>query len=97
MTILMLAQVTAAPAPAAPGRSDCRTPSTDGEVVVCAPADQEQFRLRPLPDRYERARTGPGVELDLGDGVKANLYAAGGQSPDGKPANRVMVKFRIPF
>jgi hypothetical protein len=61
-------------------------PSTDDELVVCARADGEQFRLRPLPPppndadlltRPLRVQIAPGVSLGFqhggGFGLKAKF------------------------
>jgi hypothetical protein len=66
-----------------------------GEIIVCGRVDPEQFRLRPVPDRY-RANTGPGVGFKLGD-VSGNAYVAQQKSPDGKPDKRIMVTLTKPF
>ena len=96
VTFILLLALQAAPAPP-PKPPECKTSATAGEVVVCARAEQERFRLRPLPNRFEKPKTGPGMELDLGGGAKANLYSTGEVSPDGKPDKRIMAKVRIPF
>lgn len=73
---------TAAPAP------DCRQ-KDDGEIVVCAPTDQERFRLRPLLPKYEtptRAEaTIPGVGKVAAD------------AEQGRFTPQLMLRLKIPF
>ena len=101
LSIIMLSlqsgpMLPARPAPP-PKPRECAPPEKDGEVVVCAKADQEQFRLRPIESRFEKRKTGPGLEFDLGGGKTANIYSTGETSPDGKPDKRIMVKLKMPF
>lgn len=61
------------------------------EIVVCAP-DEEQFRLRPLPDLPEST---PG-SVAIGD----NAVIAGrveGVMIGGVPSNRVMIDLKLKF
>ena len=97
MMILVLALQAAPAMPPQAAKPQCPPATTPGEVVVCAKADQERYRLRPLPSRFETPKTGPGLEFDLGKGAKANVYSSGETSPDGKPDKRIMAKVRIPF
>lgn len=85
------------PPPAPPQKRDCTAPTSDSEVVVCARMEQEQFRLRPLPDRFVQRKTGPGIERDLGNGAKLNVYSSSEANIGGQSDARVMMKFRIPF
>ena len=66
-----------------------------GEIIVCGRTWPEQFRLRPVPDRWH-PNTGPGLGFMLGD-VKGNAYAAQEATPDGKPDKRIMVTLTKPF
>jgi hypothetical protein len=67
-----------------------------GDIVVCGRLDaNEQYRLRPLTSRYDPV-VGPGIGMRIGKG-QANLYAASGQSSDGKPDKRIMVTLKLPF
>ena len=67
------------------------------DIVVCARPDQEEFRLRHLPPRYVKQQKGPWTEVDLGNGARANAYAAQQKSPDGKADKRILVTLTLPF
>ena len=68
----------------------------EGDIIVCGRAvPQEQFRLRPLSQRYDPVG-GPGVGFRVGAGT-GNVYAVTQQSPDGKPDKRLMVTVKLPF
>ena len=78
-----------------PTRCPART-EEDGDIVVCGRTEpQEQFRLRPLTQRYDPVG-GPGTGFRVGGG-QGNVYAEGQQSPDGKPDKRIMVTLKFPF
>ena len=83
----------AAPAPSGPTRpagplqvpdrlkaTSTRCPATaSGEVVVCGRADQEQFRLRPLPDLPEpRSILNTPLRLQLAPGVTVGAVGGAG-------------------
>lgn len=54
-------------------------PTGSGEVVVCGRADQEQFRLRPLPDLPEpRSILSTPLRLHLAPGVTLGAVEGGG-------------------
>jgi hypothetical protein len=65
-----------------------------GEIVVCARND-EQYRLRPLPEKFARKGEGD-AQVDLGDGaavaVEAERAGVGGVI-----SNRAMVRFKLKF
>lgn len=73
-------------------KRECRSDQAGDEVVVCGRSDEE-FRLKPLPDRYEpnAAR----AELDLGGAELAPEVEQG--NIGGIPTNRVMLRFKIPL
>lgn len=73
-------------------RSRC-TPSSADEITVCAP-DPEQFRLRPLPNTYERG-TGQ-AEIGLAEGVKTRVRADA-QQLGGAISKRIMVDIKLGF
>ena len=80
------------PAPKLSMRRECRADQAADEIVVCARSDEE-FRLRPLPDRYERRA--PRAEFDLGGAKLAPEVEQG--SVGGIPTNRVMLRLKIPL
>ena len=81
-----------ATSPKLSARRECRTDQTGDEIVVCGRSDEE-FRLRPLPDRYERSAAR--AEFDLGGAKLAPQVQQG--SVGGIPTNRVMLRLRIPL
>ncbi|MCA1661634.1 MAG: hypothetical protein LC648_05540 [Novosphingobium sp.] len=68
----------------------CPRPRAD-EIVVCA-QDQEEFRLRPLPDTYEKPA--PDATVAIGDGATVETTVEGA-NVGGWQSNRVMVRFKI--
>jgi hypothetical protein len=92
-------------APGAPGtgpvRFDVLAPlarqrcpgNPEGEIVVCA-TDNEQFRLRLLPDQSQPRSEAP--QLKLGENAAAGVGLERG-SVGGVPSNRVMVKMKLKF
>ena len=71
----------------------CPTDASGSDIVVCGKRGAtEQYRLRPLPERYAKVG-GPGVGVDLGKGARANVYTAPGRLND----KRVMMTVTIPF
>jgi hypothetical protein len=81
------------PPPTSRHRSCAASASAD-EIVVCA-TDPEKFRLRPLPDTYERPGSGK-AELGLGSGITGALRAEARQL-GGAISNRVMVDIKLGF
>lgn len=80
------------PAPA------CGSTGPDGALIVCG-AGQEQFRLRPLADRYHAdAPAIPKAETSILGG-KAKVVAKAEQAGDGRGGriNRAMVRLKIPL
>lgn len=65
--------------------------SSPGEIVVCAP-DQEEFRLRPLPQTYESTPTD--AVIGLGENASAGV-AAEAASVGGWTSNRIMVRLKL--
>jgi hypothetical protein len=76
-------------------KAKCGPPGKGDEIVVCA-EDQERFRLRPLPDTYERQPATGGPEADLGGGVtlKQDLEQV---DIGGTQSKRIMVRAKIKF
>lgn len=75
----------------------CGTAGPDGEIVVCAKT-QEEFRLKPLSDRYRADDPAlPRAETSILGG-KARVAADAEQgSVGGFPTNRAMVRLKMPF
>ncbi|WP_242183393.1 hypothetical protein [Sphingomonas sp. CARO-RG-8B-R24-01] len=73
--------------------SSCPASEAGSDIVVCGKRDAaDKDRLRPLPERYAGVG-GPGIGVDLGKGVRGNLYT----TPGRLNAKRVMMTVTIPF
>lgn len=74
----------------------CRSdPDSSDDVVVCGRVDQEQFRLRPLPDLYEKPGLSRAETSLLGDvKIAAETEQA---NVGGIPSNRIMLRLKLPF
>lgn len=98
---LVLQAAIAGPAlekPQAPARP-CESVAAGSEVVVCGRAvDQEAFRLRAIPDRYEENPAAlPKAETSILGG-RAKLAAETEQAGvGGFVSNRGMVRLKIPL
>lgn len=75
----------------------CGKPGPDGEIVVCAKS-QEEFRLRPVPERYVVDTPAlPKAETSILGG-KAKIAGEVEQGDvGGFPTNRAMVRLKVPF
>lgn len=96
--LLLALQVAGPPAPAPEKLRAARPCPTDaaetGDVVVCGRPDQEQFRLRPLPDCAEPAM--PRAETGVLGHLKAAADVEQG-NVGGLPSNRIMLRLKLPF
>ncbi|MET3762637.1 hypothetical protein ABIB28_003198 [Sphingomonas sp. UYEF23] len=78
-----------------PGGCSSTEPSRD--IVVCGKRDAgEQYRVRPLPEKYAEVG-GPGIGVDLGKGARGNLHTEPGATIDGKLAKRILFTVTMPF
>ena len=70
--------------------------SEAGEIVVCGSRrDKERYRLRPLPQQYERQ---PGnAEIQLMEGVTGGIHVEGAALPNGMISKRIMVRVKVRF
>jgi hypothetical protein len=98
--LLVLQAVSGPPAPV-PARSrvadeqPCpRGPG--GEVVVCA-RSPDQYRLKPLADRYVEPTALPRAEIGVLGDSKMSLEAERGADAQGGTINRAMVRLKIPL
>jgi len=75
----------------------CPGPSDGGDVVVCGRSRGDEYRLKPLPDRYRpSAQAIPRAQVPLAGGFKG---AAETEQADvgGFPSNRIMLRLKRPF
>lgn len=68
-------------------------PAPNGEIVVCA-QDNEQFRLRPLPDRFEPKEAPLALKLSENASAKVEAESAG---IGGFVSKRIMMKMKLKF
>ena len=79
------------PAPA------CGTTGPDGALIVCG-AGQEQYRLRPLADRYQAdAAALPKAETSILGGKAKLAGEAEAAGVGGVQSNRAMVRLKMPL
>ena len=79
--------------PTLSAKRECRSDDVVDEVVVCGRPNDE-FRLEPLPDRYQAGV--PRAEFALPGGAKAAAETEQG-GVGGFPSNRVMLRLKIPL
>lgn len=72
-------------------KPDC-TPRA-GEVVVCGRGDPDQFRLKPVPERYVE----PPVRVGTGLGQGEVAVEAEQRDLPGASAPAAMVRLKLPF
>lgn len=76
----------------------CPTASEpDGEVIVCGRIDPDQYRVRPIPDRWTRG--GPVLPTAAVNVPGLGTVSAEAEqgSVGGIPTNRGMLRLKIPF
>ena len=74
-----------------------RCPEEAGDdVIVCGVRDQESFRLRPLPQGFERDPRLPKAGMTIG-GVGVSAEAEAGQAAGGGAPPRAMIRLKIPL
>ena len=100
LVLLVLQAVSGPPAPVPERRSssDYRPcpRGSDNEVVVCA-RPPDEFRLKPLPDRYVQPAGPPRAEMRVFGDSKLSLDAEQGADAQGGAINRAMVRLKIPL
>lgn len=74
-------------------KRECPTAEAGDEIVVCARPDDE-FRLKPLPERYQAGV--PRAEFGLPGDAKAVAETEQGAA-GGFPSNRVMLRLKVPL
>lgn len=90
---------------AAPPRDDLRVPiqkrctpgGTGDDIVVCGRTDPDQYRLKPLPDRYEPPNGPPRAEMNLSERETLGVEVEQGSDAQGGPINRAMVRYKLKF
>ncbi len=105
IALLMLSQAIAGPpAPASPparidlmaqARQSCEAATASNDIVVCGdPEGDAQYRLKPLPDRFEPSGP-PRAEMAIGN-TKASVETESVQL-GGVISKRLMVRLKLPF
>lgn len=90
---------------AAPPRDDLRVPigkrctpgGTGDDIVVCGRTDPDQYRLKPLPERYRAAKRTPRAEMSLSDRETLGVEVEQGSDAQGGVINRAMVRYKLKF
>lgn len=81
----------------APGAPPAMCPEGTGDdIVVCGGLDQESFRLRQLPEGFERDPRLPRAGMTIG-GVGVSAEAEAGQAAGGGAPPRAMIRLKIPL
>ena len=73
----------------------CARDRGDDDVVVCGIRDPGRFRLKPLPERFEKEAGSPLAQTGLGGGtigVVTQQVMIGNN-----PSNRVLLRWKLPF
>ncbi len=99
--VAMMLQSDAVSGPPAPAvarltpRPDC--PANDGgDIVVCARKDNDQFRLKTLPERYSQAPQRIKAETNLSRNTKLSAETEAA-SVGGFVSNRAMIRLKMGF
>lgn len=99
--VILALQTAGAPPPQEDLRVPIRKPCTPGgtgdDIVVCGRTDPNQYRLKPLPDRYEPPKGLPRAELKLSDREKLGVEVEQGSDAQGGAINRAMVRYKLKF
>ena len=83
--------------PRVPILKRCTPGATGDDIVVCGRTDPDQYRLKPLPDRYEPPDGPPRAELKLSDREKLGVEAEQGSDAQGGAISRAMVRYKLKF
>jgi hypothetical protein len=96
---MLALQVAGPPAPVAAKpvtERPCPAPKPGEEIVVCA-RPNDQFRLKPLPERYTAERSPPKAETSIAGVGTVSAEAEQARDAQGGAINRAMVRLRIPL
>ncbi|MBB5696919.1 hypothetical protein [Sphingomonas yantingensis] len=80
-----------------PIQKGCTPGGTGDDIVVCGRTDPAQYRLKPLPDRYERPNSPPRAKLKLSEREKLGVEVEQGSDAQGGAINRAMVRYKLKF
>ena len=69
--------------------------ATGAQIVVCA-TNQEQYRLRPLPDTFADPQGLPKAQTRIGNAT-ADIHTEAEQLANGVISNRLMIGLKWPF
>ncbi len=99
MWLLFALQAAGPPAPIPPKpRSDkpCPVARPGEDIVVCA-RPQDEFRLKPLPERYIAERTPPKAQVAIPGVGTVSAEAEQGADAQGGAINRAMIRLKVPL
>ena len=103
MLVLVAMMLQFDPVSGPPAPSSVRlTPQADcpvgdsGDIVVCARKDNDQFRLKPLPERFSRNPSRIKAETNLNSKTKLSAETEAG-SVGGFVSNRIMARLKFGF
>lgn len=80
-----------------PIQKRCTPGGTGEDIVVCDRTDPDQYRLKPLPDRYEPTTGPPRAEFKLSNREKLGVEVEQGSDAQGGAINRAMVRYKLKF
>ncbi len=80
-----------------PLQKRCTPGGAGDDIVVCGRTDPDQYRLNPLPERYEPPNGPPRAELNLSDREKLGVEVEQGSDAQGGAINRAMVRYKLKF
>ncbi len=80
-----------------PLQKRCVPGGTGDDIVVCGRTDPDQYRLKPLPDRYKPPDGPPRAELNLSDREKLGVEVEQGSDAQGGAINRAMARYKLKF
>ena len=85
-----------APAKPIPLERPCPPAKPGEEIVVCA-RPNDQFRVRPLPERFTVERGPPKAETAVNGVGTVAVEADQGADAQGGPITRAMIRLRVPI
>lgn len=84
------------PAKPIPVEHPCPAAQPGEEIVVCA-RPNDQFRMRPLPERFMAERAPPKAATTIKGVGTVAMEADQGADAQGAPITRAMIRLRVPI